>query len=165
MTDAHTADHILAALKERHSGREWAFFPELRLGTGYGVDAEQRIDAYVVGMWKDLIRIAYEIKVSRSDFLHEIKHPNKARRALAFSNRYFFATPVGLVKPEELPPWAGLIEVMGNPEYTTANHWHAKYLCNKVIDAPLRESIRPTWRFVAALSRRIVREEAKCQET
>lgn len=34
---------ILELLRSRHSPPEWAAFPELRAGTGYGSGAEQRL--------------------------------------------------------------------------------------------------------------------------
>ncbi len=70
---------VVDALRKRHGavGREWAFFDELRAGTGYknirkGMNPEQRFDAWAINLYpsKGHMTIAYEVKVSRSDFLH-----------------------------------------------------------------------------------------------
>lgn len=136
-----TADDIKKMLSERYDPRSHAFFPELRLGTGYGADAQGYIDGFVICLWGDLERIAFEIKISRTDFLLEMKKPSKRRQALAFSNKFYFVAPAGLLKPEEIPIDSGLMEV------------HESDIKIKV-KAPIRESIRPTWRFLAAVARR-----------
>lgn len=45
-------------------------------------------------------RIAYEVKVSRADFMREIRRPEKRAYALEVSHQYFFAMPL------ELAGWA-----------------------------------------------------------
>lgn len=143
-----TARDIVAVLRGWHTdptfgyGHQWAFFPELAISTG---SAERRIDAWAMGLWRssNYHRISYEIKVSRGDFLHEIKQPAKRRFALLMSNEYYFVTPQGLVKPEELPVEAGLKEVTLDRQLRT------------VVKAPWRECLPPNLHFMAALCRRI----------
>lgn len=151
-----TAADIVAALH-----KQWARFDncialaELRVGTGYGKDADQRIDFWAMEAIpsKRFRRVAYEIKVSRADFLNELKQPRKRARALLLSNEFYFVTLPGIVKVGELPPEAGLIETgerwRGNLELTTK---HA---------APWRDGYPPTWQFLAAVARRTMREGAE----
>lgn len=139
---------ILDALETRLRrawGRDRVFFRELRIGTGYGDEAEGRIDAWELALWPsaNFDRTAYEVKVLRSDFLVEMKKPAKRRRALAFSNRFYFATPVGLLRKGEIPIECGLIEV------------DQAGTCHVVIDALHRDGLPPTWRFLAAIARRV----------
>lgn len=47
---------------------------------------------------------AYEVKVSRGDYLRD----DKWRGYLAFCNEFYFVCPDGLIKPEEVPEGAGL---------------------------------------------------------
>jgi hypothetical protein len=153
-----TASDIIEALKKRHPPREWAFFPELRVGTGYqtkrlaklGINPEQRLDAFALNLYpsKEHMRIVYEIKVSRSDFQHEIKNPMKRKQGLELSNEFYFVTPVGLVRPEEIPEECGLIEVHDN-------------LTSRIkVRAPKRtEALEPSWGFIASIARRVQREE------
>lgn len=50
-----------------------------------------------------------EVKISRADFLSDVRS-EKWKRYRRFSARIWFATPQGLVKPEEVPEGCGLIE-------------------------------------------------------
>jgi hypothetical protein len=67
--------------------------------------------------------IEYEIKISRSDFFADFKKgwSDKGEKHLQLKsgeercpNRFFFVVPDGLVKPEEVPAYAGLIYFKGN---------------------------------------------------
>lgn len=50
----------------------------------------------------------YEIKVSRADFLNDIK-TSKWRNYLPHCHRFYFATPTGLIDKKEIPEEAGWI--------------------------------------------------------
>lgn len=151
------AKDIVDALRKRHEplGRQWAFFDELRAGTGYGTydyknkkkmpgNPEQRFDAWAINLWpsKKHERIAYEIKVSRSDFLHEIKNPENREQALNLSNSFYFVTPKGLVEPSEIPEECGLMEV--DEDFN--------FICK--VKAPFRETDGLTWQFLCSIARR-----------
>jgi hypothetical protein len=72
------------------------------------------IDVFAQRFWRSGAgeeRVAYEVKVSRSDLLAELRRPEKRALALELSNRFYFATPPGLVRPGELPEECGLVEV------------------------------------------------------
>jgi len=115
---------ILAALRERHDpdSGEWVLLEEAL-----------RIDALALRCWQGgrstllggsatagprpeggdgLVRISYEIKASRQDFLRELARPEKRRRAVELSDLFYFVAPDGMIAPHELPPEAGLVEVM-----------------------------------------------------
>jgi hypothetical protein len=159
-----TADEIVTALRQRHgkAGVEWAFFAELRAGTGYrsvkqiartGINPEQRFDAWAINLYpsKKFHRIAYEIKVSRSDFIHEIETPKKRHQALLYSNEFYFVTPKGLVDKSEIPDECGLIEVWENGGERITN----KYLSKIVVKAPLRTDESVDWTYLmASIARR-----------
>lgn len=154
-----TESDIIELLKERYSGnpqkqREWAFFEKLRIGTGYGPDADQEIDAWVMNLYpgKNFVRMAFEIKVSRSDFLSELRNPLKRRRALLLSNMFYFVAPAGVIKPEELPLECGLLEIVEYPQTGIK-------AINTVVSAVHRDNPPPSWRFFASIARRIFREE------
>jgi len=59
----------------------------------------------------------YECKVTRSDFLQDIKS-GKYKRYLEHCNRLYFAAPSGIIKKEELPEGVGLI-VRGDNGWST----------------------------------------------
>ena len=56
-------------------------------------------------------RIAYEVKVSRSDLMRELANPYKRSHAEKVCHRWVLATPPGLVRMGELPDGAGLVEI------------------------------------------------------
>lgn len=143
-----TANEMLGILRQRHDPMQWAFFPELRLGTGYGGKWEQRVDAWAICYYpsRGLLRISYEIKVSRSDFLAELHQPQKRAGAMEISELFYFVAPPGIIQSEELPPDCGLILVENGESRVE-------------IEAPFRDCPTPSWRFVASLARKIAKEE------
>lgn len=149
-----TADQIKQALYAHFSGPTLALFPELRTGVGNHEDAGRFIDLWVMDVRpsRRLIRTAVEIKVSRSDFSNEMRHPGKRRMALRHSNEFWFAAPKGLILPTELPPEAGLLEVGDDGRVL------------KTVPAPFRETLPPTWLFMASVVRRASRVERDAVE-
>nr|CAD6412881.1 hypothetical protein REQ54_01077 [Rhizobium sp. Q54] len=81
---------------------------------------------------------AYEIKISRADYARDSE--KKQSGALMFSDRFWYVTPPGLLRKEELPEWAGLLEWDGT-RFTTIRR------------APVRRKQEPTWEFIASLMR------------
>lgn len=81
---------------------------------------------------------AYEVKISRADFRRD--NAIKQREARLFSDQFFYVTPAGLLKPEEVPDWAGLIE------YTDGTF-------KTIIHAPYRDKDAPTWELLVSLIR------------
>ena len=142
---------IVALLRKRHADQ--IFVEELRGGSGYGGDSESRIDAWAMHPYpsKQNCRVAYAVKVSRSDFLRDIKQPLKHRAALNVSNEFYFVAPEGVIKPEELPLFAGLIEVKETSYVAHPLRLH------KAVTAPWRDTTPPSWRFVVSLVRNVRR--------
>jgi hypothetical protein len=104
------ASFIANALKEqRHPSQSWIFATEVNTHTGYahqhqgGPGGIRRIDAFALALWpsKNFQRIAYEIKVSRTDWLNEIKDPMKRAQAWYLSNEFWFAIPKDVFKDED----------------------------------------------------------------
>ena len=97
--------------KAMHSSRsEWIFLRELRVGTGRRNGDAQRLDAFALNSlpYTGMKRICYEVKVSRADFLCEIKRPLKRRIGMRYSNEFYFVTPPSLIDVSELPAECGL---------------------------------------------------------
>src|ERR1700736_2304219 len=92
---------------------EWMFLRELRVGTGRGKHSLQRLDAFALNCYphRGMKRICYEIKMSRADFRNELKNPLTRRIGMRFSNEFYFVTPAGMLKSEEIPADSGLVEV------------------------------------------------------
>lgn len=156
------SDDVLEALMTTHAvgGHQWALLPELRLSTGYMAGSEQRIDLVAVNSWPSKARflgqrlpakkigvIAYEAKVSREDFAREVANPEKRAVARLFSDVFLFATPAGLVGPDEVPSDCGLVEV------------DQQGRVRLVRPAPLSPKAMPSWELLSAVARRASRAE------
>jgi hypothetical protein len=139
---------VLRALAALHPPNKWAFFDELRIGTGFSKDSEQRFDAWAIHYHpsKRNVTRCYEIKVSRGDFFNEIRKPYKRRPGLRLANEFWFVAPAELLKIEEVPPECGLMEV------------DEDHNVNVVLKAPYRDVLPPTWLFVASICRRFDKE-------
>lgn len=82
--------------------------------------------------------VAYEIKVSRSDFKRDTHA--KQRQARLFSDRFYYVAPQGLIRTEEVPDWAGLYEFSDGK-------------LSMKVPAPHRDKDAPTWQLVVSLIR------------
>lgn len=157
-------DILEAALHAAKS--EWFFLRELRLSTGRINSSAQRLDAFALNCLPHLAmkRVCYEVKVSRADFLGELKHPLKRRVGMRYSNEFYFVVPAGMLQHSEIPAECGLVEA-GTANY---EEWkllikrHAGFFyfdpgtgnyCMVTIPAPWRDTPGPTWQFVAAMLR------------
>jgi hypothetical protein len=148
------------------SKTEWVFLRELRVGTGRSRNSLQRLDAFALNCLPHLAmkRVCYEIKISRSDFLCELKHPLKRRIGLHFSNEFFFVTPAGMLSLDEVPTHCGLIEVgraitedskrlvRSHSGFFQVDPLTGTY-CMVTVPAPWRDTPAPTWQFTAAMLR------------
>lgn len=107
------AKQIINALRvNRHPSAkgEWACFEELKSSTGYTYQ-DRYIDLFCVNCWpsKNFRSVAYEVKISRSDFMHEIADPAKRSFAEEYAMECWFATPSGMVATDEVPEGWGLV--------------------------------------------------------
>ena len=108
-TDANKTRAMYELLKHRHLAPEWATFTELNIGTGS--NGGRWIDFYAMNCFpsKGNLKIAYEIKASRADFLREMKQPNKRAAAEKLADECYFVAPHGLIAADEVPEGWGLI--------------------------------------------------------
>ena len=83
---------------------------------GTGMYQSRWIDVAVFQMWasKGLTRTAFEIKVSRSDFLSEIQNPQKHAWCRESFHYFFFVAPKGIIQVEELPDGVGWLYPRGS---------------------------------------------------
>jgi|GEM_PF-1361775 len=104
-----TEGDILELLRQRHS--EDLFIPKCKTGATWGVKQYYVMDAWSMKRsWSKNITTAYEIKVSRGDFLNDTKH----NEYLKYCNQFYFVAPTGIINKNELPPEKGLIETSKN---------------------------------------------------
>lgn len=108
-TEKVTAPDIRHALVKTYAPPSHRVFFEVSNDTGH--KAKRWIDAVAIGIWPSTGHeiIGIEIKVSRSDWLRELKEPAKAQELMRFCTRWYLACPAGLVKPDELPATWGMM--------------------------------------------------------
>lgn len=143
------SDRIIKSLKASFSHPKYLSLSEARIGTGFGKENEQRIDFWAMSSYpsENFLKYSFEVKTSRSDFLREIKNPDKRKWAMRYSNHYIFAAPANMLKPDEIPLECGLWEFC-------QNEGSALLQIKKTVPSPYRESMRPNWSFIAAVMRR-----------
>jgi len=125
---------VVRALRKKY-GRDWILSEQVRL-KGY---QDSIVDVLAIrNGGKAQVRI-FEIKVSRSDFLAELKNHRKRLNAMELANEFLFAAPVGMIDPKELPEGCGLVEIhRGGKAYVT-------------IEGSFTMSDHPSWRLVVEI--------------
>lgn len=109
--DKITAKKILNLLLDKHPQDKWVCVPECKDGSTWERRSHRRIDLWTMKKsWAHPSVIAYEIKISRSDFLGDEKWMDY----LPYCNEFYFAAPKDIIDPNELPPEAGLVIVSSN---------------------------------------------------
>lgn len=106
-----TAAELRARIHLRYSqDRGYAVLEEVRDGTGFA--ATRSIDVIAMQTWpsRGLLIEGVELKVSRSDWLRELKNPAKADAIAGYLDLFWVAAPADVVELEELPgPWGLLV--------------------------------------------------------
>ena len=109
------SDMILRQIAKRHTNKtrnqlEDVFFTEVKNGRSFGTGL-LRLDALAIKKsWANPCITGYEVKVDRGDFLRDDKWPGY----LKYCHQFYFACPLGMIQPDELPVEVGLIYY--NPE-------------------------------------------------
>lgn len=102
--------HARAMLLKRYAAPEWALLEEVAPATGGGT---RYADAIAVNLWQSRGHAihGFEIKVSRGDWLRELKQPEKAEPLYRYCDHWTIVAPRGIVKDGELPSTWGLLEL------------------------------------------------------
>lgn len=110
----YTAADVRAALMNRYRAPEWACFFEVADRTG--ARATRSADAIAMSLYpsRGLRLHGFEIKVSRSDWLHELKQPDKSVPLQRYCDHWWIVTPADIVKDGEMPPTWGHLILKGN---------------------------------------------------
>ena len=142
---------VMKILADRYHAPSHAFIPEFRGGTGYKV--EQRVDALAMDLWPSskngLKLIGFEVKVSRSDWRHEMENPRKCDFMKKFCDYWYLVVgDLNVVKyPHEIPPDWGLMFIEDGKLHT-------------MIEAPLLTPEPIDRLFLASLMRRVNKVES-----
>lgn len=130
------ADAVVQAVWRHFTSQSWAGLTEVTARSGRGAlrdqwsnwrpgdpipqpseeDKERRIDMLLLREPRKeglgpVELMAIEVKVSRADFLSDIKNPAKQAPWRELAHRHAYAVPAGLVRKEEVPLESGLIYI------------------------------------------------------
>jgi hypothetical protein len=108
-----TATAVKAALEKRYRSPEWSLLFEV--GQGTGMAGGRYADAVAMNLFPSRgLRVeGVEIKISRGDWLRELRAPDKSAPIQRYCDHWWIATTPDIVWPGELPPTWGLIELKG----------------------------------------------------
>lgn len=151
----YTEATMVEMLRKRYgtrsgNGPKWALVPHVRNGAGWGgargIGGLRTCDAIAVGLWTStgLGLHGHEIKVSRSDWLRELKDLTKADAFRCFCDHWWVVAAPGIVRAGELPEGWGLLEAQGGR-------------LRVAVPAPDLTPERPPRGLVAALIRAAIR--------
>ena len=115
------AEDLIARLHVRYPRERYALLEQVRDGPGYS--ASRTGDLVAVGLWpsRGCEVGGFEVKVSRADWLRELKAPQKAESLYAFCDRWWLVVPSArdTLRDGELPPTWGCIEAHGKERLHT----------------------------------------------
>lgn len=147
MKDKEITAEIMRRLRLLPDNQKNIYFPEFRWCAG--LTGSRRADAFFILARPPYFSVTYEIKANHWDFQRDCVD-EKYSKARQYSNFFYYAAPVGVIKPEELPEWAGLIEfdlsVIGDELCPGAS---------VVKQAPLRDREDPSWSLIATVAQRL----------
>lgn len=106
------AEDLVTLIRKRYATEHNGYNPCVileQVPNGTGMLHSRWIDVAVFQMWTSngLTRSAFEIKVSRSDFLSELQHPEKHAWCKESFHYFFFVAPKDVIQLEELPDGVG----------------------------------------------------------
>lgn len=141
-----TAKSLMAKLRARYDERQWAFFENVPNGTGYS--QKRTADAVAMNLWPSggLALHGFELKVSRGDWLRELRQPEKASEVKRYCDFWWLvASSDDVAKNDSMPEGWGLMVVRNG---------------NLVVevDAPKLEAATLDRTFIAALVRKVARD-------
>jgi hypothetical protein len=136
-----TEKDVKFLLSKRYCAPQFAFLTNVGNSTGF---ATRWADGVSVSLWPSsgFLVQGFEIKVSRSDFLLELKHPEKSQDIMQYCDRWWLVAPKGVAAKEEVPKNWGFLEIRGSGKIFT------------VKPAPDLESKQMSMNFLASLLRR-----------
>lgn len=105
-----TTPELMEKLAYKYAGEAWAFFEQVRSGTGY-LHQVRTADAIAMGLWpsRGLELLGFEVKIYRADWLKELKTPRKADELVGFCDRWWIVALKDVARVEEIPTTWGLM--------------------------------------------------------
>jgi hypothetical protein len=153
----HTERSMIELLHERYgtrsqgNGRRYVAMSHVRSDAGF--DAERTADFLALDLWpsKGLMLHGHEVKISRSDWLNELKDPEKSGAFLAHVDYWWLViASKDMVKPGELPASWGMMALDSDgklrvfkqaPKLTTQETARTSWGGTKLVSQPLHRGL------------------------
>lgn len=147
-----TTEELESLLRKHLGPDQWALFFSVSNATGYRKC--RSADAIAMGLWPSagMEVHGFELKVSRGDWLRELKQPDKSTEIARYCDRWWLVVgDAAIVKDGELPAGWGLLA----PKVL---HWAGRNgedvtTLDEVQEAPLRVSQPLDRGFIASMLR------------
>lgn len=115
----YKSEDLITLIRQRYSSRNSLYNKCVvleQVPDGTGMNQNRWIDAAVFEMWpsKGLTRSAFEVKVSRSDFLRELDMPEKHKWCEDSFHYLYFVAPKEVIQLAELPKGIGWLYPRGD---------------------------------------------------
>jgi hypothetical protein len=151
----HTERTILDLLRGRYSninygnGGRWSIAEHVRSAAGF--DATRTADFVALDMWpsKGLELHGHEVKVSRSDWLHELAQPEKCQAVRQYCNRWWLVVSDRAIVRNDLPDGWGLMAPGRDGQLRV------------YVTAPTLHPVEPPRTFWVALTRAVAKTAAR----
>lgn len=142
MEKTYTEQEVLEILRKKYSEEGWVYIEKVRNATGYS-GKTRTADAVAMSVWpsRGLHLHGFEVKVSRTDWLSELKKPAKAEEIAKYMDFWWVVAPAGIVRTDELPEFWGLMIVTEKGHLRTTRK------------APKKECVEVGRPFLASLLR------------
>lgn len=103
-----TTGNVMIALRTRYAAPEYAFFEEVG---DSGSSSRVYADGVAINMWasRGYAITGFEVKVSRSDWLRELKQPEKSEPILTKCDFWYLVAPEDVYVPDEVPSSWGIL--------------------------------------------------------
>jgi hypothetical protein len=108
-TTAAINENLRRLLRDRYKTEHYAFIEEARNATGFS--ATRSADALALSLYQSRGQLltGFEIKVSRGDFLRELKEEKKAEEIAQYCDLWFLVVPDKDIVRDDLPHTWGLM--------------------------------------------------------
>ena len=114
-TERDVLDALIRRYSENYGGFRWAYAEHVKTTPGFVRDKVRIADAIAVDCWtsKGMEIHGHEVKVSRSDWLAELRDPEKAEAFRPYVNRWWLVVPDLAIVRDDLPKGWGLMLAEG----------------------------------------------------
>nr|WP_214692502.1 hypothetical protein [Variovorax paradoxus] len=116
------------------------------VSNGTGSNASRSADIVLMNLWpsRGMDLIGYEVKTARSDWLRELKSPEKAWPVMQYMDRWFLLAAPGVAKLDEIPTNWGFQEFDGKRVRTLkpAPQLEPKPITKTFLGSLLRRQVR-----------------------